>query len=197
MKASTQNLPYLVSRLGIFLLGLGLMSCTTTKSVPNPPATASAVDLKRYTGQWKEVARFPTPFQKRGEAALAEYGSNPDGSVSVRNIAIRPDGTERDIRGTAQVLNPPANTKLAVRFDRWFGPLIPVPKDGNYWILYVDEDYQEALVGTSDRKYLWLLARENPIAEARYKALISRAEALGYDISRIERSPAIESASSR
>jgi hypothetical protein len=49
---------------------------------------------------------------------------------SVHNIAVRPDGSQRDIRGTAKVLNPPQNTKLAVHFHIWFGPLIPVPKAG-------------------------------------------------------------------
>ena len=49
---------------------------------------------------------------------------------SVHNIAVRPDGSQRDIRGYAKVLNSPENTKLAVRFHTWFGPLIRVPKAG-------------------------------------------------------------------
>jgi apolipoprotein D and lipocalin family protein len=105
----------------------------------NPPATAERVDLARYTGRWFEIARLPTFFQKANEAAIADYGSNPDGTISVHNIAIRPDGSRRDIRGYAKILNPPANTKLAVRFCTWFGWFIPVPKEGNYWILHVDK----------------------------------------------------------
>ena len=87
------------------------------------------------------------------------------------------------------MLNPPANTKLAVRFSTWFGPLIPVPKQGNYWVFYVDEHYQEALVGTPDRKYLWLLARTPTIPQQKYTALLTRAEKLGFDISRIIKDP--------
>lgn len=181
-------------RLGMFrhaaLLGLGLAlaSCSSTKPV-NPPATAKMVDLNRYTGRWFEIARLPMPFQKAGEAAIAEYGRNADGAVSVHNIAIRPDGSQHDIRGSATVLNSPANTKLAVRFNTWFGPLIPVPKEGNYWILYVDEGYQEAIVGTPDRNYLWLLARTSTIPEKRYAALVAKAKGLGYDVSRILKDP--------
>lgn len=132
------------------------------------PATAKSVDLKRYSGRWHEIGRLPMPFQKADESAIAEYGNNADRTISVHNIAIRPDGTQHDIRGYAKVLNPPENTKPAVRFNTWLGPLIPVPKEGNYWVLHVDEDYQEAIVGTPDRKYLWLLARTPEIPPQHY-----------------------------
>lgn len=175
--------------IALFLLGLGLASCSSTKSRVDPPATAEAVDLGRYLGRWYEIARLPMRFQKAHEAAIAEYGSNADGTISVHNIAIRPDGSQRDIRGHAKVLNPPENTKLTVRFSTWFGPLIPVPKEGNYWILHVDEHYQEAIVGTPDRKYLWLLARTPTIPEPRYAALVAKAGRLGFDTSRLLKDP--------
>jgi apolipoprotein D and lipocalin family protein len=170
-------------------LGLGLVSCSTTSSRVNAPVTAEAVDLSRYTGRWYEIARLPMRFQKANEAAIAEYGTNPDGTISVHNIAIRPDGSQRDIRGYARVLNPPENTKLTVRFRTWFGPLIPVPKEGNYWILHVDEDYQEAIVGTPNRRYLWVLARTPTLPEARYGALVAKAGQLGFDTPRLLKDP--------
>ena len=179
----------LLRRAAFGLLGLGLASCTTTKSQRDAPVTPKVVDLGRYAGRWYEIARLPLYFQKANETAIAEYGSNPDGTVSVHNIAIRPDGTQHDIRGYAKVLNPPENTKLAVRFHTWFGPLIPVPKAGNYWILHVDEVYQEAMVGTPDRKHLWLLARTSTISDERYTALLAKAEQLGFDLSRIIKDP--------
>ena len=166
----------------VLLLALGVMSSCSVKGAANPPATAKRVDLSRYTGRWYEVARLPMPFQKPDEAAIAEYGSNADGTISVRNIAIRPDGTQHDIRGYAKVLNPPENTKLAVRFNIWFGPLIPVPKEGNYWVLHVDDSYREAIVGTPDRKYLWFLSRTPTIPEPRYAALVAKARASGFDV---------------
>jgi len=171
------------------LFGLSLMSCSSPKSRGDVPATAKVVDLSRYTGRWYEIARLPMRFQKADEAAIAEYETNADGTISVHNIAIRPDGSQRDIRGYAKVLNPPDNTKLAVRFKTWFGPLIPVPKEGNYWILHVDEDYQEAIVGTPNRKYLWLLGRTPTISEARYAALVALAGRLGYDTARLLKAP--------
>lgn len=174
-------------RAALILFVLITASCSSRDGRGNALVAAGKVDLNRYTGRWYEIARLPMPFQEPDEAAIAEYGSNPDGTISVHNIAVRPDGSQHDIRGAAQVLNPPANTKLAVRFDTWFGPLIPVPKEGNYWILHVDTRYREALVGTPDRKYLWLLARTARIPESRYTALVGRAERLGFDVSRLLR----------
>ena len=171
----------------VFLIGFGLTSGCATKAPLASPATARTVDLSRYAGRWFEIARLPMPFQKADEAAMAEYGSNPDGTLSVHNIAIRPDGSQHDIRGYAKVLNPPENTKLAVRFSTWFGFLIPMPKEGNYWVLHVDDRYQEAIVGTPNRKYLWLLARTPTISKPSYAGLVAKAEALGFDVSRLIR----------
>ena len=171
------------------MLGLALASCSPTTGNVRVPATAKSVDLERYTGRWYEIARLPMPFQKTDEAAIAEYGNNPDGTISVRNIAIRPDGTQHDIRGYAKALNPPQNTKITVRFNTWFGPLIPVPKEGNYWILHVDDQYQEAIVGTPDRKYLWLLARTPKIPQRHLAALVAKANGLGYDMSKMINNP--------
>lgn len=155
----------------------------------NPPPTAGKVDVTRYLGRWYEIARLPMPFQKEGEAAMADYGLNQNGTLSVHNVAVRPDGSEHGIRGFASVLNPPENTKLAVRFTTWFALLIPIPKEGNYWILYRDEEYRTAIVGTPDRKYLWILARSPKIAEEELQDLEARAVKLGFDLSGLIRDP--------
>jgi apolipoprotein D and lipocalin family protein len=167
------------------IIGLALASCSAPDGRATPPLTAGKVDLARYTGRWHEIARLPAPFQKDNESAIADYGMNADGTVSVHNIAVRPDGTQYGIKGYAKVLNPPENTKLAVRFNTWFGPLIPVPDEGNYWILHVGENYQEAIVGTPDRRFLWLLARTPGISEKRYKTLVGKARDAGFDVTRL------------
>jgi apolipoprotein D and lipocalin family protein len=72
---------------------------------------------------------------------------------------------------------------LAVRFSTWFGPFIPVPKEGNYWILHIDEHYQQAIVGTPDYKYFWILSRIRKIPEAELLDLVTTARKLGFDTS--------------
>lgn len=167
-------------RLLVIVFGLFLAGGCSSKVV-NPPATADGVDLNRYQGKWHEIARLPMAFQKAGDTATATYEARADGKVGVHNVATRPDGTTAEIRGTATVLNPGENSKLSVRFDTWFGPLIPVSKLGNYWILYVSSGYQHALVGTPDRKFLWILSRTPTTPRAVEQDLVEKANALGFD----------------
>ncbi len=173
----------------LLLLGLALLlsACRSTEEAP-PPATAERVELSRYLGRWHEIARLPMPFQKEQEAAIAEYGLRPDGEVSVRNIAVRADGTTREVRGQARVLNPGANSKLLVRFNEWFSIFVPQPEQGNYWILHVDAAYRTALVGTPDRRYLWVLARDPALPESQLQRLLQLARDQGYDTQGLIRS---------
>lgn len=165
-------------------------SCVSPDASVEGPVTASGVEVSRYMGKWHEIARLPAPFQRENETAIAEYALNEnDGTVSVRNVAVRPDGTERDIRGVARILNAPQNTKLDVRFDTWFGPLIPRSVVGNYWILHVDPHYQEAVVGSPSRRYLWILARDPKIRRERRDHLVRVAEERGYAVDRLIHHP--------
>lgn len=170
----------------VLLMALFISGCATSPS-PNPPATAGKVDLSRYTGEWHEIARLPMSFQNDGDSARAIYGKNTDGTISVHNIAIGPDGKKSEIKGSAKVLNPGVNTKLLVTFNAWFSTFIPKPEEGNYWILHVDEGYQHALVGTPDRRYLWILARAVKIDPKTETALVNKAKSLGYDTAKLVR----------
>ena len=78
-------------------------------------------------------------------------------------------------------LVPGKTNKLWVRFDNWASSLLPGLTKGEYWVLYLDDGYQAALVGHPNRKYLWLLTRDQD-ASAKYLAtLIEEARSRGYD----------------
>lgn len=51
-------------------------------------------------------------------------------------------------------------------------------------MLRVDDAYEHALVGTPDRKHLWLLAREAQISDATEQAFLETARAQGFDLER-------------
>ena len=52
----------------------------------------------------------------------------------------------------------------------------------DYWVLALDPDYQWALVGEPDRKYLWILSRLPEMDRARFEQLKEKAETMGYDL---------------
>lgn len=165
------------------ILAAGLVGCSTTSHRPLP--TAGPVDLKRYSGHWYEVARLPAPYQKADEGAKAEYTLQRNGTVRVVNTAIEPNGRTRSIAGRAVPVPGSDNARLRVKFEGFAG-LARVPEEGNYWIIALDRNrYRYAMVGTPDRKNLWLLSREPRMNRATQRQLISRAKALGYPVERL------------
>ncbi|KAF4346572.1 hypothetical protein F8388_001874 [Cannabis sativa] len=93
------------------------------------------------------------------------------------------DGKRGSIEGTAYKVDPSSDeAKLKVKFYvPPFLPIIPVTCD--YWVLYIDEDYQVALVGQPSRNYLWILSRESHIDDEIFNELVERAKSEGYDMS--------------
>ena len=102
---------------------------------------------------------------------------NPDGSLNVMNSGRNETGHFKQASGRAF---PVKDGILEVSFVWpywWFG--------APYHILYVDKDYQAALVSGDDEDYLWLLTRErNPKPEI-IKKLKQEAERRGFDTSKL------------
>ena len=51
----------------------------------------------------------------------------------------------------------------------------------DYWIIYLDEDYQWAVVGTPSRKYGWILAREKKLSQEVLESIDQKLVEQGYD----------------
>jgi apolipoprotein D and lipocalin family protein len=150
--------------------------------------SVASVDLQRYAGRWYEVARFPNRFQKACQgAATAEYELLADGGIRVVNTCSAADGRTVRAEGRARLADKHGPTsKLKVRFAPGFLSFLPMVW-GDYWILDLTDDYTAALVGTPDRKYLWVLSRTPELDEATYQRMIATATAQGFDVSRLIR----------
>ncbi|NYZ63255.1 lipocalin family protein [Luteimonas deserti] len=154
-----------------------------------PPPTVPAVDLQRYLGTWYELARLPMRHEPEDYRDItASYSLNDDGTVRVANRAIDGRGEPQEAIGEATPVEGSHNSKLEVSFLpeglRW----IPFTK-GDYWILRLDADYRIALVGSPDRKYLWLMAREPHLPVALRDDYLATARALGYDLADLIHTP--------
>ena len=75
--------------------------------------------------------------------------------------------------------------KLWVEFDNWVSTLLPGVTKGDYWVLYLGDNYSTALVGNPDRKYLWLLSRKPQVDQQTRDELLSKAQQQGYDTTRL------------
>lgn len=143
------------------------------------PSTATHVDLQRYLGTWYEIARKPMRHEDATARDItATYSLDETGAVRVVNACLNAEGQVETSEGQAKPTDA-SNARLEVTFLpqglRW----IPFTK-GDYWILRVDSDYQTALVGDPDRKYLWLLHRQPTMDAAAQAAWLDVARAQGY-----------------
>jgi apolipoprotein D and lipocalin family protein len=117
-----------------------------------PLQTVSYVDLHRYVGLWYEIGRYPNSFQKGCKDSSAVYTIRPDGKIDVLNSCRDVhDDSLRAAKGRAWVVDKSSNARLKVSFF-W-------PFRGDYWIIDLGREYEYAVVGTPNRRYLWILSR--------------------------------------
>jgi apolipoprotein D and lipocalin family protein len=86
------------------------------------------------------------------------------------------------VDGVATVVDHKTNARLTVVFDNFFARLFGSSRQGNYWILDLDPDYRVAVVGTPDRRYLWILSRTPRLDEPTYELLVAKALELGFPV---------------
>jgi apolipoprotein D and lipocalin family protein len=164
------------------LLCLTLGACAGVDS-RGDLSTVASVDLSRYVGTWYEIARLPMWFQRHCVDSKAMYSSRPDGAVGVYNECVTKNGVVEHAEGVATVVDIKTNARLTVVFDNWFARLFGSSREGNYWVLDLDPEYRTTMVGTPDRRYLWILSRTPQLEEATYRRLVERARELGCPVS--------------
>ncbi|MEO8365064.1 MAG: lipocalin family protein [Pseudoxanthomonas sp.] len=149
------------------------------------PVTVATVDLPRYLGLWYEIARLPMRFEPADYTDItATYSLQDDGKVKVDNRARNGKGEAEQSIGEAIPVEGSGNAKLEVSFLPDGLKWIPFTK-GDYWILRLDQDYHTALVGSPDRKYLWLLARQPSLPGNVAADFLGTATAQGFDLSEL------------
>jgi len=147
-----------------------------------------ALDLQRYAGTWYEIARFPNRFQKQCDGEVtATYTLLDDGTVRVVNRCRTSDGEWTEAEGKARRAREDGPTSiLKVRFAPAFLSFLPFVW-GDYWVIDLAEDYTYAVIGEPKREYLWILSRTPVLAEETYAAILHRASAKGFDVSKLVR----------
>jgi apolipoprotein D and lipocalin family protein len=139
------------------------------------------LDLDKYLGRWYEICRLPIRWEDETATDItATYSLNEDGNVRVDNRCFDEDGKPSRAIGEAVPVDD-ARSRLKVTFLPEYVRWIPFTK-GDYWVLKIDPAYRTALVGTPDRKYLWLLSRQPILAEAMKAEYLDEARRQGFDL---------------
>ena len=153
----------------------------------NDTVTVTAIpslDLNRYLGKWYELCRLPLKYEDETATDItARYSLNDSGTIRVDNRCFDKDGEPSQAIGEAVPVDE-GKSRLRVTFLPKFIRWIPFTS-GDYWVLKLDPDYRVSLVGTPDRKDLWLLARSPDLAPDIREAFLAEARRQGFDLSRL------------
>ena len=131
-------------------------------------------ELNNYLGEWFEIARIINNFEPNMTNVTAKYTLNSSNDIEVINKGYI-DGQLFQIKGIAKTTNTPNLLKVSF-FNNLFS---------DYKILFIDENYQYALVGGKSPNYLWILSRTKELDEAIVKKLISMAKEHKYNVEKI------------
>ncbi|MCF8462670.1 MAG: lipocalin family protein [Rickettsiaceae bacterium] len=153
--------------------------------------TVPYVSLTKYLGKWYEVAKLPNSFQNKCQYnTTANYSLITGEDLKVVNeCRAKEVGAEEKIykaEGTAWVVDKISNSKLKVSFVPFLHKLHFW--GGDYWIIELASDYSYAVVGSKDRKYLWILARTPTLPDQLYDSIISKIKTKGFNVEKIEKS---------
>lgn len=174
---------------GMALLGgiafVVLMTAAIQGQRPEPVRTVEHVDLNRYLGDWFEIARVPNRFQRTCVGDVrATYAKRADGRLDVTNRCRVADGRVIDALGVARIVDVRTFAKLKVRFAPAVLSFLPFVW-GDYWIVGLADDYSWAVVGSPDRRYLWILGRAAALDPGRLASALAAARASGFDVERL------------
>ncbi len=167
-----------------WILGGVMLALATTNfgcvSVPNPP-TVDHVDMSKYSGRWYEVARIPHLFDYFNVADTVTYTPAKHGDL----VAVerwRHATTYGPMCDSVGVLRPGQHDNGHMQLQ--YGLNI-----SDYWVLALDPDYQYAMIGTPDRRYLRILSRTPTLPQDVDEKLFALADREGYDVAQVRRTP--------
>ena len=150
----------------------------------HPPIhTAKAVDVERFMGDWYVIANIPTFIETDAHNAVESYRLDRDGTVAT-TFSFRAgsfEGKRKIYHPTGYIIDKQSNAVWGMQF------IWPVKAD--YRILYVDEAYEQTIIGRIQRDYVWLMARTPQVSEADYQRFLQLIAREGYDVSKVLRVP--------
>lgn len=165
-------------KLGFFVI-LTLMSCSKARPSSSALTGATYIDISRISGEWHIPARIPTILDK--DALGMKLTISPRANQSMkfewkfRTSSKNDHDTSWNL--TADLDNPNKNTSWTI------SPFWPLKV--RYEVIEYSGDYSWLIVGSRDRKYLWLLSRSPDLAPELLDALIARLKSSEFDVAAI------------
>lgn len=152
----------------LLTLLVSLLSLAQTSFETKSPEPIEYVSPKKFLGLWYEIARTYNSFEENCVAATVEYKAIDDkNKLEVFNRCF-----ENQIGGElitySGVVNPLLENNLA-RLDKTYYWIFTK----EYKIIYLDKNYQTAIMSDDKMKNLWIIHRKPIIEKEKLEALVT------------------------
>ncbi len=142
------------------------------RNTKTPISSTTRFDVDRFSGFWHIRAEFLHPEEEALRGAV-EFRA---GAGKIAQIAMH--GPKRSGFGVTDIYD--VNQLMAGRFT-----LGQKPYQTEYWVLWVDDDYRTAAIGTPSGSFGWIIDRDRNGGEDRIKAAKDMLEFNGYNMPRL------------
>ena len=177
-----RQLKYFGNTATLTILFIIIKGCISSdKGVQPKMDTVNYVDLERFMGDWYVIANIPTILEKRATNATESYKLDKDGSIKTTFTYYKdsPEGEKVVTNPRGFVVDTTTNAEWRMRFFR----LLNFP----FYIIHLDEDYTNTVIGMPSRKYVWIMSRLPYMEETTYSSILLELAKIGYDTSLIQR----------
>ena len=146
-----------------------------------PMPVVDYVDLDRFMGDWYVIATIPTFLEKDAFNPVENYQRDDDGTIATTFTFNKGslDGPTKIYRPRGFVMDGSNNAIWGMQFV-W-------PIKADYRIAYLDENYEQTIIGRNNRDYVWVMARTPSISEEDYLNLVEVVGSLGYELDALQK----------
>ncbi len=178
-----------LSRLFMSLAILGVIAaCSKAKPSHSPLERAPSMDIGQMNGDWHVVARIPTLLDRDATDMRMTFRVRQDYSMDIDWVFKKnPESEEQKKYALSGQAGRARDTTVWTVSPFW-------PLKFNYQVLEFSGDYSWVVVGSTDRKYLWILSRSDKIDPLLVDGLLQRMEKSEFELAAIVRRSQPESA---
>ncbi|MDB4849713.1 lipocalin family protein [bacterium] len=169
----------------IFFISISLNGFANSQVLDDDPLktmpVVDYVDLERFMGDWYVIATIPTFLEKDAFNPVETYQLSSDGSIATTFTFNKGglNGPEKIYRPRGFIEDKRTNAIWGMQF------IWPIRAD--YRIVYLDDDYQQTIIGRNNRDYVWIMSRTPTISQEDYLNLVAQVVSLGYDIGDLQK----------
>jgi len=164
-----------MDKISMMAITLAMAGCASVPSTRDIPAVTD-FDATRYMGAWHEIARLPQWYEDGMSGVTAVYALDGE-TLRITNFGVR-DGKLKFSTAVGHFAGEKDVGEFRISFFR--------PFYGDYRIIWLSPGYDLAMVTSSDRSSLWILARDRNLTAERRNALIKLAHDWNFDTAALE-----------